>query len=130
MSFECPGCSRPDSLEIQASINLPPDSRSDEIAFQVLVCSRCGFRGLAVYEESRRGAFGAETWDHAGYRVGAPLVERVENLILSCLDPRNELCTCPAHQELGRVDNLGRWQYPGGIEGASSFPMRLSRLEA
>ena len=57
MSFACPECLTK-SLKITAKLELPPDSRSDEITVQVVACSRCGFAGVAVYEESRRGAHG------------------------------------------------------------------------
>ena len=69
MSFLCPECSSR-SLNIILSLELPPDSRSDEITLQTVECSQCGFSGIAVYEESRRGALDSESVDHYSYRVG------------------------------------------------------------
>ena len=68
MSFVCPEC-RGASLEIGPRMQLPSDSRSDDIAVQVLQCARCDFRGVAIYEESRRGA--SDSWQHFGYHLGA-----------------------------------------------------------
>ena len=42
MGFICPKC-RGISLEITSTIELPPDSRSDEITVQILKCTKCGF---------------------------------------------------------------------------------------
>ena len=43
MSFVCPEC-RGASLEIGPRMQLPSDSRSDDIAVQVVQCARCDFR--------------------------------------------------------------------------------------
>jgi hypothetical protein len=126
MSFECPECTRVGSLGIVASIDLPSDVRSDEIVLQVLKCGACGFRGMAIYEESRRGALDIDTWEHTGYRVSELQVDSVHEAILLCPDPAQPSCRCEAHRMLGPVDDLGRWQAPEGISGAISFPMRLS----
>jgi hypothetical protein len=48
MSFECPKCLAPESLDILDSIALPADSRSDEIILQIVGCGRCGFQALAI----------------------------------------------------------------------------------
>jgi hypothetical protein len=125
MSFACPACNRAGSLAILASIDLPPDSRSDEIALQVLECEGCGLRGLAIYEESRRGALDSETWDHTGYLVPEQLVDAVHQVVSLCPDPADPACPCPAHREFGAIDHMGRWQAPEGISEAISFPMRL-----
>ena len=68
MPFRCPACHQP-SLEIVQSLELPADDQWDEIAVQELRCSgpACGFRGIAVYEESRRGALDSECVVHTGY---------------------------------------------------------------
>ncbi len=70
MPFQCPECSTK-TLKITHKLELPPDSRSDEITLQIIECSGCGFGGIAVYEESRRGALDDDSFDHTGYRVGA-----------------------------------------------------------
>ena len=54
-SLVCPGCDAA-SLKILFSEELGADDHSDEVSRQVVVCSACGLRTLAYYEESRRGA--------------------------------------------------------------------------
>jgi hypothetical protein len=93
---------------------LPPDGRSDEISLQIARCGRCGLAGIAVYEESRRGALGAESVDHDGYMVTAADLRAVQTLMKTCPDPKNARCTCAAHQQLGSRDAGGRWN---GLEG-------------
>ena len=70
MAFTCPECGFPKALKIVLSITLPPDSRSDDIIVQTVQCDLCQFRAAAVYEESRRGGFDSESWEHRGYRIG------------------------------------------------------------
>lgn len=123
MPFRCPQCAQPGSLEIVGSIQFSPDSRSDEILLQVVACHRCGFQGLAVYEESRRGALDSESWDHSGYRVEAAEVSLVIKAIENCPDPYNPACTCSTHRELGKQDGGGRWKGICGMYGADSFRM-------
>ena len=82
MALQCPDCTLY-TLQTAISIELPPDSRSDEIALQVVRCSQCGFSGLAVYEESRRGALDDESVDHRAYRVSAEAVAAVEKAIMA-----------------------------------------------
>jgi hypothetical protein len=124
--FLCPECSTPKGLQTTAMIELPPDSRSDDIALQVLECSQCGFAAIAVYEESRRGAFGTESIDHRGYRVSAEDVERVRETIKRCPEPRNRRCECSAHRELSRRDASARWNALDDIlRREASFELRL-----
>jgi len=54
MAFQCPECKRDSSLRIVQRIEVPPDSRSDQITLQVVRCGSSQFEGIAVYEESRR----------------------------------------------------------------------------
>jgi len=124
MSFQCPDCSASKSLRIGARIELPPDSRSDEIALQIITCSHCGFAGIAVYEESRRGAMGDESFDHAGFRVSAADVKALRKLIRQCPDPRSKRCRCAAHRRLGRKSS-GRWDGLSDIEREGRFAMRF-----
>jgi C4-type Zn-finger protein len=86
MSFVCPEC-QANSLAITQSIELPPDGRSDEIALQIVKCEACGFRGTAVYEESRRGA--ADSWHHQGYMTAQTSVNRLSKLIRQCPSPKD-----------------------------------------
>ena len=126
MPFLCPQCSTPKGLQITSKIELPPDSRSDEIALQVVQCSQCGFAAIAVYEESRRGAFGSESIDHRGYRVGAEDVERLREAIKRCPEPRNQRCKCSVHRKLSRRDASGRWNALDDIlRRQASFALRL-----
>jgi hypothetical protein len=117
---------RPGALEIIASIQFPPDSRSDDIYLQVVVCGRCGFRGLAVYEESRRGAMDSESWDHTGYRLEPAGLESIVQAIESCPEPNNQACTCSAHRDLGERDAAGRWKGIDGFVISDLFPMEIS----
>ncbi len=125
MPFLCPECSTSKSLRIGVRIELPPDSRSDEIALQIVECSHCGFAGIAVYEESRRGAMGDESFDHAGFRVSAADVKALRKLIKQCPDPRNKRCKCSVHRRLGRKDASGRWDGLSDIEREGRFNMRF-----
>jgi hypothetical protein len=127
MPFQCPQCNTLASLRIVASLELPPDSRSDEITLQVIECARsqCGFVGLAVYEESRRGA--EDTFHHTGYYVSAEDVRRVRRTIARCPKPRNPRCDCPAHRELGRKNAYGRWDALDDVEYTETFQLKLSR---
>lgn len=54
-------------MKIKESVDLGSDDRYDERAIQELACA-CGFSGLALYEESRRGHFRGEVVHHTGYR--------------------------------------------------------------
>ena len=125
MAFICPQCGGRGTLRITRSLELPADSRSDEIAMQVAMCSEreCGFRALAVYEESRRGALEGEHWEHVGYRVPEDVLARVEALIAACPEPSNAGCDCAAHRALGRTSSTGRWMLPEGVEAGETFPI-------
>ena len=109
MSFRCPECSNPSSLKIKKSIELPPDSRSDEITLQLVNCTNCSFRGIAVYEESRRGRLGEESFNHIGYYTDDQSFERLDTLIKNCPIPKNKKCDCDSHQQLGSRNQSGRF---------------------
>jgi hypothetical protein len=111
---------------IDAAIELPPDNRSDEITLQVVSCTVCYFRGMAVYQESRRGALGSESWDHTGYKFDKTLVSSLAKTIRSCPRPRDHKCKCASHRLLSRFDPYGRWQLPQDFEISDVFPMRRS----
>lgn len=81
-NYTCPGCMKKD-LKITHSMELGPDHRSDERSLQTIECSNCGFKGIAVYEESRRGAFDSESWHHDGYRVPIEVFEAVKEAVLN-----------------------------------------------
>jgi len=124
MPFVCPECSEK-SLKITSRIELPPDSRSDKIALQIVRCARCGFAGIAVYEESRRGALGSESFDHTGYRVSADDLKRVKRAIDRCPKPRNRRCKCSAHRKLGSKDTSGRWNGLKDVQREDAFRLKL-----
>ena len=125
MGFICPECLTPAALQIAHAMHLPADSRSDDITLQIVVCDLCGFRALAVYEESRRNALVANSWEHVGYRVARDVVERIDEAIQQCLHPEDAGCSCAAHQAFARKDGNGRWLRPDGLEPLGLFPMRL-----
>ena len=108
MPLVCPDCDEP-TLEVHETLELPPDSRSDEITLQIVECSACGFRAAASYEESRRGGLDEESVDHSGYRLPADRLDLIAALIGVCPEPDNARCTCASHQELGARDPNGRW---------------------
>ena len=111
------------AMEIVQSLELPPDSRSDEITLQLLECRQCGFRGLAVYEESRRGPFDSESWEHAGWHVPPAQWEWISGLMLACPHPENPRCGCHTHKKLGLVDYNGRWCGLDQIEYTDEFAL-------
>jgi hypothetical protein len=123
MSFQCPQCLASSSLEINWSLSLQPDCRSDEICLQVIACTQCGFSGLAVYEESQRGPLDTQHWDHTGYRAALSLVQAVEQAVRECKDPMNPDCACAAHRLYNLRDAHLRWVNPAEQAGAPSFPM-------
>ena len=125
MPFVCPECSRHGSLKITLSIELPPDSRSDEITLQTVECSDCGFAGIAVYEESRRGALGSESFHHTGYHLSKSELRDLRQAIRSCRDRRNWRCRCPAHRTLSRTDAAGRWVALRDLETTDAFPIKI-----
>jgi hypothetical protein len=106
-----------------AVLQFAADSRSDEINLQLLRCMRCGFRGVAVYEESRRGELGGERWEHTGYRMGGDELAVLAEAIRACPEPRNPQCRCPTHIILGRR-SFGRWVGLRGFDILDSFAMR------
>lgn len=125
MGFECPSCEDKRSLQIVARIELPPDVRSDEIALQILNCSSCDFQGVGVYEESRRGSLGSESYDHYGFTLPNAEFSALKAKVKRCPRPSNPRCSCKSHCELGRKDEGGRWIRPGFNEVLEIFPMKL-----
>ena len=122
MSFHCPDCSTK-SLAIVLRLELEPDSCWDEITLQTLACNRCGLTGLAVYQESRRGALDAEIVHHNGYRVGGADFKRVERAIKHCPAPGERHCGCFAHRVFGGKDSSGRWNGLDGVAHEGIFSL-------
>ncbi len=126
MSLICPECSNA-TLEVASSLELPPDSRSDEITVQIVRCSECGFAAAAVYQESRRGALDGESVDHAGYRLPAGELRRLERLLRSCPRPGDWRCECKAHRKLRVQDVAGRWIGMRGLPHEGVFRVKWRR---
>lgn len=124
MSFTCPECLVSNVLSITDSISLAPDSRSDEIILQIVRCRYCNFRAAAIYEESRRGGFDSESWDHRGYRLVSEELAELDRSIKGCPAKTDQRCRCPSHRALTKKDEYGRWQAPFEIDWQRSFPMR------
>lgn len=124
MAFFCPECNTK-SLKIVAKIELPADSRSDEIAVQTLRCGRCHFAAMAVYEESRRGALDDESIEHRGYRLSPQELRDLRRDIRQCPEPRNPGCPCAIHQKLGARDAAGRWNALQDLRAHDSFDLGL-----
>lgn len=118
-NFNCPDCGEP-ALRIRHVIELPSDSRSDEICLQLLRCDECGLRVAAFYEESRRAG---ESIDHYGIRVDDEWYERFQQQIKNCPLPRNRRCNCPSHKELGGRDDRGRLRLFQGLDRANTFAL-------
>lgn len=106
-------------------IALPADRRSGEIALQVVGCSSCSFRGLAVYAEQRQGTSERDDFVHTGYWVSADAVESALAAIAACPNPLNTLCGCEAHTRLGEKDVYGMWSGLLEMKQAHTFAMRL-----
>lgn len=126
MAFRCPDCSGVNSLNILNSIELPADNRSDEITVQIIACRSCGLQGLAVYEESRRGALDRESIDHRGYRVAAQTLSKYAGMLRRCPSPRDPHCGCQTHQILSAQDALGRWVGLQRLGREDSFPIEVA----
>jgi hypothetical protein len=122
MGFPCPDCAG--ALEIGSSIELGADARSDEIALQLIRCTACAFRGIAVYQESRRGALDEECSEHIGYRLAPPVLERLEGLLAACPRPRDAECSCAAHTGLRQLDPAGCWIALASLQPHGEFALR------
>jgi hypothetical protein len=125
VTLVCPECSTEGWLKITNSLELPYDSRSDEITLQVIKCMRCRFETIAVYEESRRGGFGDESVDHRGYYVSESDLQWVKKQISHCPSPRNGRCRCKVHRKLGHKDKNGRWDGLAQIELGRRFAIEM-----
>jgi predicted RNA-binding Zn-ribbon protein involved in translation (DUF1610 family) len=124
MPLICPKCGE-GSLKIEEGIELPPDSRSDEITVQILRCNSCGFNGLGVYEESRRGSLDSESIDHRGYHVDSREINDLRNKIRQCPEPNNPRCKCSVHSILGSIDGIGRWSWLNQIQHQGIFELKI-----
>lgn len=125
MSFFCPQCrSSQFSLEIRRSLELPSDARSDEITLQLVSCTNCGFSGIALYEESRRGALDQDAFTHTGYQVEAKALHELVKTLGQCPHPLERNCQCRVHRKLGRQDPSGLWIGIKDLPLSTSFLMQ------
>ena len=123
MPFFCPDCET-SNLAIWLSIELPPDSWWDEISLQIVECSRCGFKGAAIYQESRRGSLDSEAVKHVGLKLDQQHLKARIEAISACPAPNDIKCKCPAHLTLGETDESGGWI---GVDGKTGeFFMRFN----
>ena len=95
MAFKCPACEG-GSLKIELSMELPPGD-VDETSVQMVKCENCGFRGIAVYEESRRGSMSSDSFWHMGFEVSDEDLQFVQNGFRLCPARSNQNCQCETH---------------------------------
>lgn len=126
MALRCPEC-RAHGLKVTRRLELAPDYRSDEIALQIIRCVRCGFGGIAIYEESRRGALDSESWSHWGYPASASAVRALEEKMKQCPDPHNPKCGCAVHLEFHRSGPASDWEPAlSGVDWNGGFAIGFS----
>ena len=120
MAFVCPMC-KERSLDITHSIELPPE-RYDELTLQVVGCNACGFRGAAIYEESRQGS--SDRWHHSCFAAPAEVLDALAALIESCPKQSERNCSCDALKTIGRRDPSGKWVPPVPVDSRDALPMK------
>jgi hypothetical protein len=110
-------------MNITFALELPPTEIDDEVALQTLKCTDCGFRGIAVYRESRRGRLDSQSWHHEGYPITDAALEKLYQEFLLCPSPRDRSCGCATHRRLSQQS----WMYPvwPGVDSQARFSMRL-----
>lgn len=126
MAFWCPQCETSGTLTITHTLELPPDRQLEEITLQVVNCRRCGFSGLAVYEEARRGRLDGDNWQHIGYQIRNAEVGQLIDDILACPEPHNPRCNCPTHRAYGKQDAKGLWVGLTGLTVKGQFRLVLA----
>lgn len=119
----CPRCETAHFKQV-AHLELPGDSRSDEIRLQLYECQLCAMRAVAVYEESRRGTLDSESWTHKGWTIDVESWEQLAAQIANCPQPDAGHCDCAIHRSLGGTDALGRWNGLADYRLGIQFPMR------
>ena len=119
--FRCPTC---DTLGLQLgpSLELPADGRSDEITLQALSCTSCDFLGVAIYEESRRGA--SESWHHDGMPLCELDHHRLVRDLRACPAPRDRACGCEVHERYNRVEGYSHVGFRLFRQGGPVFPLK------
>jgi len=113
VALVCPKCER-GTLKVTAAIELAPTARADEMAVQMVACPTCSFGGVAVYEESRRGALDDEWVNHMAYAATEEGLRAARRLIRACPHKRDPRCGCASHRALadyGTVQGV-EWEHP------------------
>lgn len=124
MGLQCPECGEA-RLMIEASVELPPDHRSDERTVQALRCAECDFTAIGRYEESRRGALDDESWSHIGYPAPPETVADLKRLANACPNPRKARCKCASHRRLSRAFDEDDSVLPG-VDWSHPFGIRIA----
>jgi hypothetical protein len=105
--FLCPQCGA-FGLKVVKAMDLPPDSRSDDVMLQIIECNSCSFKGLALYEESRRGGMDDESFDHTGFWVSDEAVSEVEDIFSLCSSLGDKRCNCIGHKRAVAATSTGK----------------------
>jgi hypothetical protein len=120
MPLRCPDCGAA-ALRVEETLEMGSDDRSDEVTLQIVLCADCGRESVAVYEDSRRGAFGEEFSHHATFPTDEDALDEIRGIIASCRDPEDPDCVCRGHQRAreilrDRIDPAGLdWSRPKPI---------------
>ncbi len=110
MNLICPWCGDR-ALKIEKSLELGYDARNDEYSLQAVYCPVCGMGGVAIYEESRRGA--EDSWYHYCHHMKKEDYELFLKQLSQCPDPKNDKCNCSVHTHFNQKEANGTL-YPLG----------------
>jgi hypothetical protein len=80
MSLRCSNCNKP-YLQITLSADIDPGYNFDERTIQIIECASCDFKGIGIYEESRRGSLDSESFNHIAYYSPIEKVKLLEKMI-------------------------------------------------
>ncbi len=76
--FACPQCQQ-NQLTIELTSDIEPDEYNDEAKLQTIVCENCNYKGIAIYQESHRGALDNYNFSHIGYTTPEELYNKIKN---------------------------------------------------
>ena len=124
MAFICPACGD-GNLHISCVLELPSNDADDETSLQLVKCAACGFIGMAVYRENRRGSLQSESWHHTGYQLSGNSIKEFGDALLVCPEPSDRRCSCATHREYSRGDWINPAEH--GMEIEKRFPMHASK---
>ncbi|MFO7947350.1 MAG: hypothetical protein R6V19_11100 [Armatimonadota bacterium] len=124
MPLQCPKC-KGLWLQVEKSMELGSDERSDEVALQIVHCSVCGFKAVAIYEESRRGTLDDESVHHTAYPADDEALGQVMDIITSCRNPQDASCRCRGHQQARQM--LSERSARAGVDWQDPIPIVFVR---